>query len=562
MNLRLIFRASVIFVTILSLFIVLASPAFGATLVVTNLASLGPGTLRQALSDNLTLGGGNTIIFSNNVTGTITLQGGLTVSAPVTILGPGTNVLAINGNNLTRIFSVTAGPVLISGLTIRNGRIVESDGNQMQNGGDAVGGGIFNQSTLTLSNCLVLSNSVVGGMGGERAQGSVGRGGHAYGGGIYNTGGTLSLIKTVLRGNQCTGGRGGFAQMNAAGAGGDGFGGAIYTSAGTVQITSCSLADNHANGGLGGGIGGGTSPGPGGHGYGGGLYSVSPLTIFNSTLQGSSAVGGNAGDGTASAAGNGYGGGIYSISTLAVLTSTVVSNSANGGGTDLGGGIFSGSDSGVTNSTIAYNHADRGGGLHGTVSAANTILAGNTATNGPDGNGTINSQDYNLIQNTNGLTVAGTTTHNLTGQDPLLGPLQDNGGPTLTMSLLPGSPAIDQGKSFGAFADQRGLPRPWDLPSITNAVGGDGNDIGAFEFLPAPQLNIQRADNANIILHWITDAADFRLESVTNLPATNNWLEITNARITIGNQVYVTNSAAGTSRFYRLRLPPAPLPPN
>ncbi|MEO5804021.1 MAG: hypothetical protein ABIR24_10870, partial [Verrucomicrobiota bacterium] len=153
MNLRLLFRASVIFVTILSLFIVLAPVAFGATLVVTNLASLGPGTLRQALSDNLTLGGGNTIIFSNNVTGTITLQGGLTVNAPVTILGPGTNVLAISGNNITRIFSVTVGPALISGLTIRNGRVVESDGNQMQNGGDAVGGGIFNQSTLTLSNC-------------------------------------------------------------------------------------------------------------------------------------------------------------------------------------------------------------------------------------------------------------------------------------------------------------------------------------------------------------------------------------------------------------------------
>jgi hypothetical protein len=65
--------------------------------------------------------------------------------------------------------------------------------------------------------------------------------------------------------------------------------------------------------------------------------------------------------------------------------------------------------------------------------------------------------------------------------DPLLGPLQDNGGPTQTMALLPGSPAIDGGSSFGLSTDQRGDPRPVDFSGIPNAAGGDGADIGAFE---------------------------------------------------------------------------------
>jgi hypothetical protein len=68
--------------------------------------------------------------------------------------------------------------------------------------------------------------------------------------------------------------------------------------------------------------------------------------------------------------------------------------------------------------------------------------------------------------------------------DPLLGPLQDNGGPTFTHALLPGSPAIDKGKNFsGATTDQRGpgFVRTFDDVSTANATGGDGTDIGAFE---------------------------------------------------------------------------------
>src|SRR5260370_34084815 len=64
----------------------------------------------------------------------------------------------------------------------------------------------------------------------------------------------------------------------------------------------------------------------------------------------------------------------------------------------------------------------------------------------------------------------------------MLGPLQDNGGPTFTRAPLPGRPAIDTGTNLSTSAtDQRGLPRTVDRPCIANAPGGDGTDIGAFE---------------------------------------------------------------------------------
>jgi hypothetical protein len=85
---------------------------------------------------------------------------------------------------------------------------------------------------------------------------------------------------------------------------------------------------------------------------------------------------------------------------------------------------------------------------------------------------------YNLIGNTSGATVSGDITGNQTNVDPLLGPLQDNGGPTQTQALMPGSPAIDKGSSGGSTTDQCGFPRPIDNSSMSNAVGGD---IGAYE---------------------------------------------------------------------------------
>lgn len=141
---------------------------------------------------------------------------------------------------------------------------------------------------------------------------------------------------------------------------------------------------------------------------------------------------------------------------------------------------------------------------------------------------------------------------------PILGPLANNGGPTLTHALLSGSPAFDKGKrdaipTLALATDQRGQPRPFDFPSITNAPGGDGSDIGAFEANPPP-LSIV-ASGKNLVLSWLFEGPGFRLESATNLPASNNWTLISGTPAAIGNRFYVTNPPNASHKVYRLIYP-------
>lgn len=245
-----------------------------------------------------------------------------------------------------------------------------------------------------------------------------------------------------------------------------GFGGGIYNSTrDTLNVINCTISNNVAD-----------SDNTGGGTGGGGLYSTSGgvLTVTNSTITGNS-VGGNAAAG---------GGGITSYGSATINNSTISGNSSgvNGGGILKGNGTVT-----LTNSTVVNNTAARDGGgvsrnSSGTFTMGNTIVANNTDDGtAPDFNGTVNSTGYNLIENTTGATITGTTTGNLTGVDPNLGPLQDNGGATQTHALLSGSPAIDQGESFNSTTDQRGLTRPFDNPSVPNSAGGNGSDIGAFE---------------------------------------------------------------------------------
>ncbi len=128
----------------------------------------------------------------------------------------------------------------------------------------------------------------------------------------------------------------------------------------------------------------------------------------------------------------------------------------------------------MVNCTITANSAGSAGGISSTQSLRNNLVSGNTAASQPsDASGAVNSLGHNFFGTSAGIT--GLVASDLRDVAALLGPLQDNGGPTPTHSILPNSLAINAGDNAGAPAtDQRGETRPQ----------GATVDIGAFEVLP------------------------------------------------------------------------------
>src|SRR5207245_954966 len=170
------------------------------------------------------------------------------------------------------------------------------------------------------------------------------------------------------------------------------------------------------------------------------------------------------------------GGGILNGGSLTLTNSTVSGNSAY-----YGGGIYNRGTLSMNSCTIAFNTEPAGhGGVYSygaTLTTRNTIMADNRDPSGSgDFSGTITSAGHNLLQNPTGATIVGDPTGDIYGVDPLLGPLADNGGPTLTHAA--GSPVVDLGDNTNAPAtDQRGFPRVVD----GNLDGVAIIDIGAFE---------------------------------------------------------------------------------
>ncbi len=242
--------------------------------------------------------------------------------------------------------------------------------------------------------------------------------------------------------------------------------------------------------------------------------------------------------------------------TAVFNNSTFYSNSAT-----FGGALMLYPIVGISNCTFTGNTAVFGGAIEnfGTASTTvhNTILADNSASaGGRDARGTFISGAYNLIGTTNDSSGWIPSTDQLgntnTPINPLLGPLRDNGGPTFTVAPLAGSPAIDRGKasSFGTLTDQRGAPRPFDFPLISNASGGDGSDVGAFE-LGVPTLNLQRSSENTVLLSWPAYYGDFSVESLTNLNL-NTWVTVPGA-VVAGSQLNVTSDTTGGQKYFRLR---------
>ncbi len=346
------------------------------------------------------------------VSGTITLTTGeLLVAKSLTINGPGADLLAIDGNAISRVFEIGSGEtVTIFNLTIRNGL------------DDVSGGGILNGdgATSTITNCTV-SGNLAGGILGQ-------------GGGIFNAG-TLTIVNSTVNGNTAG---------SAGGVSGDGGG---ICNRGTLTIVNDTISGNMAISKV---------------GSGGGLFNDGTMTIVNSTLNGNMAS---------------KGGG---VDNAGIDTTVTITNSTFSGNTVLayGGACFNQGTLQIANSTLSGNTAGIGGGILtvGTLQIGNTILKRGASGANIDSFGavTVISLGYNVSSDDASGFLTGTGDQINT--DPLLGPLQDNGGPTFTHELLPGSPAIDGGDpnfTPPPFFDQRG-------PGFDRVVNGR-IDTGSFE---------------------------------------------------------------------------------
>jgi hypothetical protein len=429
-----------------------------STLTVINPLDHGEGSLRDTIAAAQP---GDTIDFNSRLAGdTIQLTSDmLTIDKDLAIVGLGADQLTVSAaiNVGTSIFNIHSATVSISGLTIANSKHggIYNDGTLtladsiVRNNYSPTGGGIYNVGNMTIDNCIIINDSADLG-GGIEHEGFImmitnstitNNTANVAGGGIGNTFGGAALIidhSSILE--------------NVA-AGDDG--GGVYNQ-GTAKISDTTIADNYAAN------------------MGGGILNSDALGIYGCTISGNVAN---------------RGGGVFNYGTVTFTNSTIANNQAVNG---PGGGITDLAPDGymsLSNVTVAGNSSVKGGGglsvEGGQPQLHNTLIALNSAPVGPDIAGPVDSQGFNLIGD--GTAAYGFVDSDMVGTadspiDPVLGPLADNGGPTLTMALLDGSPAIDAGDANGApLVDQRGLPR--DQPP----------DIGAFEVQPAPPADLLQA---------------------------------------------------------------------
>jgi hypothetical protein len=434
------------------------------------------------LNDHSTLTVSNCVISGNSDISGIGEGGGIYNSG-----SPGSATLSLIASTLSSNLAFNGGGIFNDGGTWDDGSgslatLMVSNcvlsGNSSFNTGSAIGNMGLNggKAILTISASTLSSNTT---------------GPYGEGGGIFNSAATMTMSHCVVTGNSAGGRGGGIANFSLSAQVLDsivssnfvtvyqgGFGGGIYNSPGArMEVVNSTLSGNHA--GNGGGISNdgaqsleivrSTLSGNSADYWGGGIDNEnSTLTVADSTLSGNSSD---------------QGGGLNNyIGAVTVANSTLSANSARQGGGLWNLGFTNTVQ--ILNSTFSDNHAAEAGGIYnlsGTLALGSTILnAGLSGASISNFLSSVVSLGYNLSSDSGGGALTNATDQIDT--DPLLGPLQDNGGPTFTHALLCGSPAIDKGKNLGGFAtDQRGLSRTFDDPLLANAAGGDGTDIGAFE---------------------------------------------------------------------------------
>ena len=361
--------------------------------------------------------------------------------------------------------------------------------------GPSFGGGIYQSSgVLNLSSTVLGTNEAVGGSASDHNEFP----GSGNGGGLFNAG-TLNATNCAFYSNSAQGG--GTGENGA-----DAFGGAVYNQAAAILMDT-TLSGNQAVGGVGGTYGGLVYGLPSGTGNGGGIFNSNSLLLLGCTLSQNAAIGQAVplliGSGTSGGA-NAYGGGIYNIGICLATNDTLFGNTANGGspgyifgysdpgGSANGGGLFNlGGTVTLDYLTISSNSAiggvggPNGIGVGGGINATNgsLLLLDSIVAENPSGSdfyasfGAITDGGDNISSD---ISFPFSAPGSLNNTNPEFGLLGNYGGPTQTVPLLAGSPAIDAGGAGGCPAtDQRGVPWP---------VGG-ACDIGAFEY--AQSFSIQ-----------------------------------------------------------------------
>ena len=549
--------------TVLALMAARTSAA--APWLVGNTNDSGPGSLREALAN---AADGDTIGFE--ISGTIALTSGQLMVTNNVVIDATNESVTVDGQQASRVFLIAPGKtVAMSGLTIANGSSISQ------------GGGIWNQGSLTLTGCTLRDNWATLGGGGVYAKGSraepvvlsitdcIFRGNAAGTDNGSDGGGAVALVavdhdssgpradwltikNSVLTNNSASFGGAIAIRVN----GGIGYMGWDEAYAGTTVMNS-TLSDNRAaapdmdscGGAIAVTVSGDSIP-----------SSWADLTLVNCTLSGNVATNGN---------GIACGGAVYgsvndSCGLIVGITNSTLSGNAaiapngygNGGAVatiNLGGidGIVT-----LSHCTLSGNKDTAGtsGVLNdgGTLDLANNILAndpsGTNLVNGwIMGGGTVTSYGHNLSTDDGSgfLTAEG----DMINTDPMLAPLQDNGGPTWTCALLTGSPAVDAGLVTGNLpaTDQRGYPR---------IVHGTA-DIGAFEsgFEGCFLTNVLSSANG-MALEWTA----FPMWQSTVMYSTNlvsmPFTILTNGMAYPANSYTDTVHAAAGYFFYRVSITP------
>lgn len=425
-----------------------------------------PGSCTEAAFDTALAGGGVITFSCGAAPFFLVLTTMKTINVDTTINGG--SPVTLDGADFIQLFTVPSGHSLtIQNLTLSHAKNTFS------------GAAITNEGNLTVVNSTLLSNTVTGlGAGGAAIfndgnltitngsfiNNTAGSGG--FGGAIENSG-SLTISGGYFSGNAAPGGFGGAIENTSSvtisgsyftgNTAGDG--GAIETSTTMLNIGQTTFFKNSATN------FGGAIAGQG--------MTVTTSTFDSNSAPSAGAISGAAGTSISQStfssndATSSTGGALENIGTPNTVTdSTFYGNHAatNGAAIYNNGGLT------VNNSTIAGSTG--GDGIYNATSRSitleNTILVNNTTVNCFNA-GTLTSGGNNLDS---GSSCNLTATGDLSGVDPMLGPLANNGGPTLTMALLPGSPAIDAGSNVTcASVDQRGVTRPQ----------GGVCDIGAYE---------------------------------------------------------------------------------